>query len=134
MKKIMLMLALAISTSVVNAADCAHPVKELGACAEVKWLLGPKYGIFSKAQVDLKTADGKAYVPSEELDFYPWMMMEGGHEHGARETVVKKLAPGSYEVAMIHLTKMPGKWFLRLKKSGAKARDEYLLSMPIDVK
>ncbi len=118
----------------LSAAECAHKLKEIDACATIEWNLGPKYGIFSKATVTLKDAQGAAVKSLPELEFYPWMIMEGGHEHGARETVTKESAPGVYEVSMIHLMKMPGEWQLRIKKKGAKSKDEALVAIPIEIK
>lgn len=119
------------STSAANT--CTHPVKEIDACAQVTWTLGPKFGIFSKALVKLTAKDGSALKNIPELEIYPWMKMENGHEHGARETVTKVTAPGEYEVSMIHLMKMPGEWFLRIKKPKAKAQSDYLVSIPIAI-
>lgn len=118
----------------LGATVCTHKVKEIDACAQVEWKLGPKYGIFSKAIVTLKDSSGAAPKSLPELEFYPWMIMEGGHEHGARETVTKESAPGVYEVSMIHLMKMPGRWELRIKKKGKKSSDDALVSIPIEIK
>jgi len=114
--------------------SCAHKLKELGGCARIEWKLGPKYGIFSKAQVTLTDETGSPLKNADKLEFYPWMVMEGGQEHGARETVAKKLSEGVYEVSMIHLMKMPGHWSLRIKKAGAKAKSDYLAAIPIVIK
>lgn len=120
--------------SLLSASECAYKLKELDACANLSWQLGPKYGIFSKATVTLKNAKGEAAANLPEFVFYPWMKMEGGHEHGARETVVKKLSEGVYEVSMIHLMKMPGHWELRIKKAGTKDKDDALVALPIEIK
>ena len=122
-----------LSSSISAATTCQHPVKEIDACAQVTWTLGPKYGIFSKAQVKLTAKDGSALKNVPELEIYPWMKMENGHEHGARETVTKMSGPGEYEVSMIHLMKMPGEWFLRIKRPKAKAQSDYLVSIPITI-
>lgn len=136
MKKQLFALALVVGLVILNpsiaaAKTCQYPVKEIDACAEVTWTLGPRFGIFSKAQVKLTAKDGSPLKNVPELEIYPWMKMENGHEHGARETVTKMSAPGEYEVSMIHLMKMPGEWFLRIKKPKAKSQSDYLVSIPI---
>ncbi len=132
-----LLLSLSMMASVLlsaKASECTYKLKDIDACATLKWELGPKYGIFSKAIVTLKNSVGAVPTDLPKLDIYPWMKMEGGHEHGARETVIKEQSPGVYEVSMIHLMKMPGHWELRIKKVGTKSKDDALVSLPIEIK
>lgn len=132
MFSVALLAGLLCSLALQAKTKCAHELKDMNACAEVTWSLGPKYGIFSKAQVKLTNKDGSPFKEAGKLEVYPWMIMENGHEHGARETVSKVNPNGVIDVSMIQLMKMPGAWYLRLKKTGTKNSD-HLVSIPIQV-
>lgn len=120
-----------------NSYACEIELEGLDTCAEIKWLQGPKYGIFSKIQVTYFKKDDKAknpVNPSTEIEVYPWMIMDGGMEHGARDTVTKQISTGVFEVNFIQFMKMDGGyWEMRFKKKGTHSKTHAIAKTKVEL-
>ena len=83
-------------------------------CAKVDWVIGPSVNQFNT--VALSLSDSRF-----ALNVIPWMVMDGGHEHGSRPVVITNISPKDYLIEKLYfMGGMSGQWFLKLQLLNAK--------------
>lgn len=88
-------------------------------CLSYEWIKGPFINARGERNMSEVILTFRPQQSLEEINFeniavYPWMIMAGGHEHGARPVILKALGQWELKVENILLTKMHGDWFLRI--------------------
>ncbi len=78
-------------------------------CATVSWISGPSINQFNSASIHISDTNLK-------LNVIPWMVMDGGHEHGSRPVTITTVSPTDYLVEKLYfMGGMHGDWFLKLQ-------------------
>ncbi len=84
-------------------------------CAKIEWISKPVFNQYTSATVVLKNNSGYA------VNVIPWMVMDGGHEHGSRPTKITTVSPDDFLVEKIYfMGGMMGDWFLRIQLLNGK--------------
>jgi hypothetical protein len=79
-------------------------------CAKVEWINGPNFNQFNSLSVTL------ANESELKLNVIPWMVMDGGHEHGSRPVTIISNSNRDYIVEKIYfMSGMMGNWYLRFQ-------------------
>ena len=87
--------------------EIAFPKSQV--CSKLTWITGPSINQFNTATIQLSET-------SLKLKVFPWMVMEGGHEHGSRPVIINEVTPGDYLIEKIYfMGGMQGSWFLKLQ-------------------
>lgn len=121
LKKLALLTVLSLTTSLYahDASSCAAGeifIDSYKTCLGFEWLEGPYLnGRGERALSTLRlTFDTHRELDLTKAKVYPWMIMEGGHEHGARPVSIEIVDETEIIVRNILLMQMNGKWFIRL--------------------
>jgi hypothetical protein len=115
MKKLLTLIALCFG---ITSFACDNYIPNHKVCVSLEWVDGPFINArgqraFSSARVTVTNLDGEAR-PFDGLQVYPWMIMSGGHQHGARPVVINSEADGVYKVSEILMNEMMGVWQMRV--------------------
>lgn len=102
-----------------DAASCTSDeifIKEYATCLGYQWVEGPYLnGRGERAYSTLRlTFDTHRELDLHQVNVSPWMLMHGGHQHGARQVEIEVIDNTEIIVRKILLTQMNGKWFLRI--------------------
>lgn len=78
-------------------------------CASLSWITGPSLNQFNSVNIHISETNLK-------LNVLPWMVMEGGHEHGSRPVTITTVSKADYLVEKLYfMGGMHGDWFLKLQ-------------------
>lgn len=85
-------------------------------CATVSWITGPTLNQFNSTSIHVSKTNLK-------LNVVPWMVMDGGHEHGSRPVSITNVSPSDYLVEKLYfMGGMHGEWFLKLQLVDAEKK------------
>lgn len=102
-----------------DASSCTSDeifIKEYATCLGYQWIEGPYLnGRGERAYSTLRlTFDTHRELNLQKANIYPWMIMRGGHQHGARPVEIEVIDNTEILVRKILFTQMNGKWFVRI--------------------
>ena len=89
-------------------------------CVLPQWIVGPYFNgrgerVSSELQLTFRALHGEIEnIDLAKSKLYPWMIMQGGHQHGARPVTLEINSPDQVIVTNILLSQMNGQWFFRL--------------------
>lgn len=91
-------------------------IKEYATCLGYQWIEGPYLnGRGERTYSTLRlTFDTHRELDLQKANIYPWMIMHGGHQHGARPVEIEVIDNTEIMVRKILFTQMNGKWFVRI--------------------
>ena len=111
MKTLFLAFASAILFSSAYACESGEIAFEKNnLCAKIHWITGPSANLYNSATITLSNNTDL------KLNVIPWMVMEGGHEHGSRPVTITNVSPTDYLVEKLYfMGGMMGEWYLKLQ-------------------